>query len=222
MTRFAPAIRHHAPRVALLVDGENLSCSLAEALIAQAARHGDLIIRRVYGNVARLNGWCAVPGVRVMHSGTGKNATDLLLAVEAMALMVQSQADILVLASSDGDFTHLAQHLTEAGKTVIGLGLPEAPERFRRACSAFHDLSPPAPRPLAPPGPDPVVAQARGILALHPQGMLVTDLCCALNTLHQIRISATPHKTWRAFLTAHPALFTCDPKGPAARVRLTA
>jgi uncharacterized LabA/DUF88 family protein len=129
------------PRVALLIDGDNLSHAHAGALIQKAAKHGALTVKRVYGNMATHPGWDAAPGFRCIHSGKGKNATDLLLAVEAMALMLTRQADILMIASSDGDFSHLAQHLTEAGHRVIGTGEAKAPDHFRKSCSAFVELS---------------------------------------------------------------------------------
>lgn len=207
-----PSLQH--PRVALLVDGENLSSTHAGTLIVKSARYGGLIVKRVYGNVARLNGWCAAPDFKPVHSGTGKNATDLLLTVEAMTLMLTNHADILVLASSDGDFTHLAQCLTERGQTVIGIGMDTAPDRFRKSCTAFHCLPAPAP-PLAP-----LVTQTRSLLAQTPQGMPITLLASAMKTTHQVQIAQTPHKTWRAFLTAHPDQFDLDPKGPTACVRL--
>lgn len=102
------------PRVALLVDGDNLRADLAAAILQQATRHGDPVIRRVYGNAALLKGWDAVPGFRLIHAGGAKNATDILLTVQAMALVLQGRADVLALASSDRDFTPLATHLREA------------------------------------------------------------------------------------------------------------
>jgi hypothetical protein len=39
-------------RVALLVDGENLPASQADAILAKAEALGDLLIRRVYGKLA--------------------------------------------------------------------------------------------------------------------------------------------------------------------------
>ncbi|MBC7738880.1 MAG: NYN domain-containing protein [Candidatus Saccharibacteria bacterium] len=214
MNQISLPIQPQRARVALLIDGENLSSAHAGALILTSASYGALTVKRVYGNVARLNGWCAAPGFRVMHSGTGKNATDLLLTVEAMALMLLNQADILVLGSSDGDFTHVAQHLTERGQTVIGIGLDTVPDKFRKSCTSFHCLPPPA-APLAP-----LVVQTRSLLVHDPQGMPITLLSTAMKTTHQIQIAQTPHKTWRAFLMAHPDQFDLDPKGPTARVRL--
>ena len=215
MNQLSTPLLPSRPRVALLVDGDNLSSTHAETLLAKSAHYGALIFKRVYGNVTNLNGWCAAPGFKPVHSGTGKNATDLLMSIEAMSLMLQGQADTLIIASSDGDFTHLAQHLTERGQTVIGIGTKTASDRFRKSCTDFHDLA----APPAPP-PDSMIGQARALLIQDPQGLLITTLSSAMKNTHQVQIGKTPHKSWRAFLTSHPDQFNCDAKGPNARVRL--
>ena len=128
------------PRVALLGDGENMSVALAGAAIMRSLKFGALTIRRVYGNAAKMPGWDAAPGFRLVHSGVGKNATDVLLAVEAMAIMLLGQADVLIIATSDGDFRHVACTLRENGRLVIGMGEAKAPDSFRKACNQFIQI----------------------------------------------------------------------------------
>jgi NYN domain len=128
------------PRVALLVDGENMSVALAGAAIMRSLKFGALTIRRVYGNAAKMPGWDAAPGFRLVHAGVGKNATDVLLAVEAMAIMLLGQADVLIIATSDGDFRHVACALRESGRVVIGMGEGKAPDSFRKACNQFIQI----------------------------------------------------------------------------------
>lgn len=128
------------PRVALLVDGENMSATLAGAAIMRSLKFGALTIRRVYGNAAKMPGWDTAPGFRLVHAGIGKNATDVLLAVEAMTVMLSGQADVLVIATSDGDFRHVACALRESGRMVIGMGEAKAPESFRKACNQFIQI----------------------------------------------------------------------------------
>jgi uncharacterized LabA/DUF88 family protein len=215
------------PRVALLIDGDNLSHAHAGALIQKAAKHGALTVKRVYGNMAKLPGWNEAHGLRAVHSGTGKNASDLLLAVDAMALMLNRQADILIIASSDGDFSHLAQHLTEAGHQVIGMGEIKTPLHFRKCCTSFHDIAPPTPIASQPSAitvakSDPLIDGTRRVIAEAQGAMRVTLLSTRMSKDNAVQISQTPHKTWRAFLTAHPSLFDLDPKGPDAMVRLKA
>ncbi len=235
------------PRVALLVDGDNMSHSHAGSLILKSCKHGALTIKRVYGNMALHPGWNQAPGFKVVHSGTGKNATDILLTVEAMALMLKAQADILIIASSDGDFSHLALHLTEDGHHVIGLGEDKAPDKFRKSCTSFDVVapnvpalpkssvvcSPSVPRNLAAaakplfmgkPDPvaqiDPLICQIRDHIASDPDGMRITLLSTRMSKSNAFQISQTPFGSWRKLLTAHPAHFTCDPVSPTARVHL--
>lgn len=215
-------------RVALLVDGDNMSHTHAGTLILKSAKHGTIIIKRVYGNMTKLPGWDDAPGFKTVHAGSGKNAADLLLAVEAKALMLTAQADVLVIASSDGDFSHLAQHLTERGLRVIGIGEAKAPPKFRKSCTSYHDLDT-TPKPAAPPvakpelptsPPDPLVTSTRALIAADPSGLSITLLSTRMAKDNAVQISLTPYKNWRAFLTSHPDHFDCDPKGPEARVTL--
>ena len=138
-------IRHSVeskPRsgVAVLVDGENISQDLAGQIINRASALGPLVVKRVYGNAAKMPKWEAAPGFRLAHSGAGKNATDLLLAIEAVSLFHEGSIDTVVIASSDRDFSHLAHHLRERQITVVGMGEAKAPEAFRKACSKFLEL----------------------------------------------------------------------------------
>lgn len=225
---FLPSDTPRATRLALLVDGENISADLAGQIIMKSLGFGQLVIRRVYGNAARMPKWDAAPGFRLIHAGTGKNATDLLLTVEAMSLLHDARVDALVLATSDGDFTHLAAHLRERGIAVYGMGEAKAAERFRKACSSFVELraaeAVKALTPATPPKKNanaPLIELVAELLhSVPPEGMPITSLNAAIHKSHQIRIAASGHRTWRAFLTSHPGHFICDERGPDARVRL--
>lgn len=58
MTDLSP----YRPRVALLIDGDNLSHSHAGALILKSAKYGDLTLKRVYANMNNHPGWDDAPG----------------------------------------------------------------------------------------------------------------------------------------------------------------
>lgn len=152
MAEFAPASfalpAAPRPRVALLVDGDNMAAARAGKLLIRAAREGEMLIRRVYGGASALAGWEKTQGFHLRHAGSGKNAADLLLAVEAMEIMLTGKADVLVIATSDRDFAHLATHLRETGRRVVAIGEEKAPEHFLRCCSAHHVLE--ADPPAAP------------------------------------------------------------------------
>jgi NYN domain len=217
------------PRVALMIDGDNLSHLHAGSLNNAAAKHGTLTVKRVYGNMATHPGWDAAPGFKSVHSGSGKNASDLLLTVEAMALMLTGQADVLVLASSDGDFSHLAQNLVERGVKVHGLGEAKTTDHFRKSCTSFLQIGEAAKlaQPAKPAAPakaasDPLLQKVRTVIAAEGDGIAITLLSTRMARNNAVQISLTPWKTWRALLTAHPDLFRCDPKGAAAKVYLKA
>ncbi|XZQ28139.1 NYN domain-containing protein [Rhodobacter capsulatus] len=94
-------------------------------------------------------------GFRLMHAGTGKNASDLLLALDAMELALREGVTRFVIASSDRDFSHLAQRLREYGRQVTGIGETKTPQIFRDACETFLTLPlPPVPKDAPQPPPE--------------------------------------------------------------------
>lgn len=224
-------------RVAVLVDGDNVAPRHAHAILALAATLGRVDVARVYAAVPVPADWLAMPGYRLIHAGAGKNATDLLLSIDGIELAHLEGIESFVLATSDRDFTHLAQRLRERGRHVQGMGEDKAPEAFRRACSAFARLparpaAAVARAPAVPPAqPDPsidldrlpslvaeIVAEATGDGAT----LRIAVLSTRMHQRHGVRIGDTPQKTWRGYLTAHPALFEIDAPAPDAAVRLRA
>ena len=230
-----------ASALALLVDGENLSRDLAPRLL-EACRHLGLPqVRRVYGNLSALSGW-EDHGFRLCPTRPGKNAADLLLCVEAMALAFRDGFQTLVIASCDRDFSYLAEHLREAGKRVVGMGTAAAPYSFRNACTQFVVLesalagatAPPA--GVNPPAPGDGPVRTGAAVAAVTRGTMLDKVRAVVRTGGQtgfpiaalgpalqaqgIRVADTPHKTWLAWLAAHGNVFLADPKGPEARVRL--
>ena len=131
--------------VAVLVDGDNLSVRFAGRLIRATDPLGNLTIRRVYCNDMSLAGWTEAHSFRVIHSGSAKNGADILLAIDAIDFAHGRHIDTFAIASSDGDFSHIAHRLREMGRHVIGLGEKKAPRAFRLACSEFTELSDPNP-----------------------------------------------------------------------------
>lgn len=224
-------------RVAIFVDGENLSAIHARAILSIGAAAGSPDVVRVYMNAACNSEWHAAAGFRLIHSGIGKNAADLLLSIEAMELAMSQAFSSVVIASSDGDFTHLATRLRERGLCVIGVGEDKAPKAFRGACTRFDvvgartaEAAPAAPKPV-PAAEKPVERKdgvsdldlrIRDMIRQHStkaQGMRITDLNPAMSKAHGTRISLQPERTWRAYLAARPALYDLDPRGPEAKVR---
>ena len=79
---------------------------------------------------------------------SGKNASDMAMVIDAMALLYTDRPDAFAIVSSDADFTPLVMHLREKGAAVYGFGEQKTPEPFKTACSRFVVLSR---APKAPP-----------------------------------------------------------------------
>lgn len=208
--------------LALLVDGENLAKDLAPDILREAARFGPAQVRRVYGNPNAVAGW-EDHGFRLCPTRPGKNAADLLLCVEAMALALREGFGTLVIASSDRDFSYLAEQLRETGKRMIGMGEAKAPLSFRLACSAFVPIGAPKTHPPLPgKKPSGIVAHLTAAIRREGNAGLPISRLGATAINGGFKVSETTEKTWRKWLEARGNLFVLDPKGPNARVRLRA
>jgi hypothetical protein len=216
-------------RVALLIDGDNLSASLVPRLIEQALSEGDPVIRRVYGN-GRPN-WVEVAGVRFVEAGAGKNGADLCLAIDAMDIFHTDSADLFVLASSDGDFSHLAHRLREGGAEVIGIGEDKAPEKFRAACGKFIVLpeagrrspapaNPKAPRPSAAFRKTAALDKTVRAVLVGTSGNMTLPAFCDLMTRQKTPIRAHGYQTWRSYFRTRTDLYLVEGKGPETNIRL--
>ncbi|MCA0271146.1 MAG: NYN domain-containing protein [Proteobacteria bacterium] len=213
-------------RVAVFVDGENISAEHAPAILRIAAGSGAADIVRAYGNATAQPKWDGQPGFRFIHSGTGKNATDILLTVQAMEAALSRSFATVVIASSDRDFTHLATRIRELGVTVIGIGEAKAPGQFRAACTRFELVAakPVASATLAPPRPEASALdlKLRDFIKANSkngEGVAIQVVGPQMHTKHGVRISSYPEKTWWAYFHRRPALYDLDPRGPEAKVR---
>lgn len=206
--------------IAVCVDGDNISPTRATAIRKLANKHGRADTLRVYGNVPKTPGWAETAGYRLIHSGSGSNATDILMTVDAMELVLRESYKTILIASSDHDFTHLALRLRELGVTVIGIGEAKAKNAFRQACTVFEELSDDSANGAR--GPSDLDWKIRGIIAVNSKkglGMRIADLAPIMHTKHGTKISQLPERNWRTYLNARATLFELDPKGPDAKVR---
>jgi len=217
-----------ADRIAVLVDGDNISAVHSEQVLAEAARLGRVDVARVYVAANTNSTWLITPGYRAMHAGVGKNAADLLLCIDAMELALTGGLETFVIASSDGDFTHLAQRLRERGQHVLGLGEAKATKAFRMACTQFITLKTPQPcaavsvaKPSAP-NISTLDKNIRAMIANHNQkgqGMRISDLGQKMYAAHGVQMKNRPEGCWRAYLDERPNLYDLDPRSPKAFVR---
>jgi uncharacterized LabA/DUF88 family protein len=132
-------------RLAVLIDGDNTTPTVIEALLAEIAKYGSATVKRAYGDwtTPNLRGWKdvinahAIQPMQQFAYTTGKNATDSALIIDAMDLLYTGNLDGFCLVSSDSDFTKLASRLRESGKTVYGFGEPKTPHSLVAACDRF-------------------------------------------------------------------------------------
>jgi uncharacterized protein (TIGR00288 family) len=114
-------------RVMLLIDADNVSVDVIEqALQLVHKQHGAVHVRRAYCTAEHaLKNQSAFRrlGLKPMvNLATGKNSTDIALAVDAIDLVLAERPDIVVICSSDSDFAPLVQRLREKGCEVRGIG----------------------------------------------------------------------------------------------------
>ena len=143
---------HTAPRLALLIDAENISAACAPQLMQRVAEHGNPTIRRAYADWTNPHtvSWRklleahVIRPVQQFHYRHGKNASDSALIMDAMELLHERvrRIDGFCIVSSDSDYTGLVTRIREAGLPVCGFGKPDAAKSFIAACHAFFVLHP--------------------------------------------------------------------------------
>lgn len=133
------------PRIALLIDADNAPSAKIDVILAELSKLGVANIRRAYGNWTKpsLKGWAAVlhdyaiRPVQQFDYSKGKNATDMVMVIEAMELLYTDSPDAYGIVSSDSDFTPMVMHLRAKGAAVYGFGAQRTPMPFVNACSRF-------------------------------------------------------------------------------------
>ena len=176
-------IAGRAPRLAVLIDADNVTARNASAILDEIASFGEPSVRRVYGDWSSqaLSQWKeqARDLGLVMHQQSantkGKNASDIGLVIDAMDILHAGKVDGFVLVSSDSDFTRLASRIREDGLQVIGIGEAKTPESLRKVCNRFVLIEnivsatdvPVAPKPgRAEPAPEPQPIKEAAVKAI--------------------------------------------------------
>ncbi|WP_299818628.1 NYN domain-containing protein [uncultured Jannaschia sp.] len=200
----------------VFVDGDSVAAHRADRIRLLTEEIGRTERFGVYGNGANLAAWRGVPGWRFHDAGPGKNAGDILLALDALEAALIEGVRAFVIASADRDLGHLALRLRGQGLFVLGVGEADAPEGFRAACSRFEPFGP---APEAAPDLD-VLLQAAIVEADRlGRGMGLKDLGRVLQTRHGLTCHDAGVASWRAHLAGRPDLYDLDPPGRQACVR---
>lgn len=132
-------------RLAVLIDGDNVTHQVLAPLFRELVLHGSPTLRRIYGDWSspQFTRWKphldqhAIQPVHQCRHVAGKNSSDVALVIDAMDLLHTHRADGFCLVTSDSDFTRLAIRIREEGLLVIGCGSRHAAPAWRAACDHF-------------------------------------------------------------------------------------
>ncbi|OGO26474.1 MAG: Maebl [Chloroflexi bacterium RBG_16_51_16] len=132
-------------KIAMLIDGDNAQPALLTQMLVEAGRHGQVTVRRIYGDwtTSNMNSWKetlnyhAFQPIQQFRYTIGKNATDSAMIIDAMDILHTGVVDAFCLISSDSDYTRLATRIRETGIFVMGIGAKKTPKPFVNACDVF-------------------------------------------------------------------------------------
>ena len=132
-------------KIAVLIDGDNAQSALLPQMLVEAGRHGQVTVRRIYGDwtTSNMNSWKetlnyhAFQPIQQFRYTVGKNVTDSAMIIDAMDILHSGVVDGFCLVSSDSDYTRLATRIREAGVFVMGIGEKKTPKAFVNACDLF-------------------------------------------------------------------------------------
>lgn len=135
-------------RLALLIDAENTSSRYIDAIISELKKYGVITYQRMYGDFTNpaLGDWHkkalnhAIVPIQQPRYSSGKNASDIMLVIDAMDILYQDKTDGFCIVTSDSDFTRLVNRLREEGMLVIGMGKSDASKTFIAACNEYKFL----------------------------------------------------------------------------------
>lgn len=132
-------------KLAVLIDADNSSYKEIPLILQEIAKYGIASVKRVYGDWSseNLGAWRdvllphAITPIQQFAYTKGKDATDMMLIINAMDLLHQGNLDGFCIVSSDSDFTPLASRIRESGLMVYGFGKKRTPQAFINACDKF-------------------------------------------------------------------------------------
>ncbi len=135
-------------KIAILIDGDNISQKYASLIKEEADKYGDITLFKLYGSISSptVKQWMAImpkygisPVLQLSYANN-KSIADQALTIDAMDILYRNIVDIFFLVTSDSDFTKLVYRLKESGKLLIGMGESKTPEALAQACNEFKVL----------------------------------------------------------------------------------
>ena len=212
-------------QIGVLIDYENVGLSPILSLFDQLSDLGRIIIKRAYADWSKAGDKADQMlelGIEAKHyfriAGSGKNASDICLAIDAIGLLYSAPLDTFVIVSSDSDFLPLVSTLRSAGKTVIGAGRRGvvAPSLIR-SCDRYIYLDDGAPQAPANPtldNPESLLQRAMDA-SMDDHGEVVAGKLH--NNMRRMDpgfdFRALGHRTFTHFLNSSPSVKTRRPRG---------
>src|SRR5574341_2381138 len=88
-------------KIAMLIDGDNAQAGLLPQMLVEAARYGQVTVRRIYGDwtTVNMNSWKetlnfhAFQPIQQFRYTIGKNATDSAMIIDAMDILHSGVVD---------------------------------------------------------------------------------------------------------------------------------
>lgn len=217
------------PRVAIMIDGDNMPVRSLLDIETYAQSEGEVVIRRVYGVEPALRGWGEVDGYAKLVSLTGKNVTDFMISMDSVELAALDQIDKLVIVSNDTDFAPLAQKLRRMGVIPLGAGFNTASDHLKKHFRQFKVLEQRTATKecvgymldymraggqaaVATSGENRIVGMARMLLdgVQHASGLTLSSFGQLMQATYGIGKSDLSTRNWRSFLLAYPDIFRLE------------
>jgi len=131
--------------IALFIDSDNISHRALQGIINELSKYGVVNIRQAYGNWTKdnLKNWeeklleFAIKPIQQFDYSKQKNATDILMTIDAIDMLHTKKIDAFAFATSDSDFTPVVMRVQQEGIKVFGFGEKKTPKAFMAACSQF-------------------------------------------------------------------------------------
>jgi uncharacterized protein (TIGR00288 family) len=138
-------IQNKESHIALFIDSDNISYRAIEGIINELSKYGIVNIRQAYGNWTKenLKNWeeklleLAIKPIQQFDYSKNKNATDILMTIDAIDMLHTKKIDAFAFATSDSDFTPVVMRVQAEGIKVYGFGEKKTPKPFMAACSQF-------------------------------------------------------------------------------------
>lgn len=134
------------PRLAVLVDADNISVSFAPAILRLVANLGVPLVRRLYGKPGAISTWegFAQDELYELRPQVGltsaKNGADIALTIGAMDILHEGLADSFCIVSNDRDFVPLALRLRAVNRQVHAI-CSQPDERLLKAFDSVLALA---------------------------------------------------------------------------------